>query len=222
MPGRLPSPTVRRFPRVALVVVLLAGALAGGLAARFIFPAPEPAWQLLQQGLRQTYLAPAGYEQVVERRMGPRSEREVFQVWQEGLRRKVIQLEPATRAGFTTERSALTTWTYAPELRDTLKSFTPRPPFATVPHRGILRVRHAIVEGSAVFEGQQVNVVALLSHRHVRQRFWIATGSSFVVKQERYDRQGHLLDTTVNLKVVRSRESIRKALDRPRPQGPVV
>lgn len=218
------APSLPHLRRPLLAALLVAVALAGGLTAHTYLQARDPAWRLVQQGLRQTHLAPAGYLQIVERQMGPRVEREVFQVWQDGTRRKAIQLEPVTRAGFTTERRGLTTWTYAPQVNLVLKSFTPGPPEAPRPKRPIWRVWHtrrASLEGRTAFEGRPVRVIALISQGRVRQRFWILTDPPFVVKQERYDPAGHVMDTTVNRSVTSSPASIRQALTQGKPKGPV-
>lgn len=208
-----------RLRTTLITVVLVIVALVGMASARLYYYAHDPVWRLVQHAFRQTYTTPASYLQTVERRFGPRSEREVYRIWQEGRTRRVVQTEPENRRGLTLVVKAPASWTYAPGMPVILKSFAPR--LLPFEHEGVRRLTHgpprAAVENTVVLAGTPARVIALGSRGGVRLRLWVHERSGFILRQERYNRRGELLDVTTNTQVTHNLPEIRRALATPRP-----
>ncbi|HHW14049.1 MAG TPA: hypothetical protein GXX28_03830 [Firmicutes bacterium] len=189
-----------RVPRAARVIVLaacVAFLVLVGMAAAAV---TSPEWRVVHTAFRVTYTSPASYTQVVERRFGDRSRRDEFRVWQDGGRRKVVQIAPSSRAGLTLWRDHLSEVAYAPGFQYVLKSGMPRPPHppGPVPWRLFLRRPHLTLGDAVLPGGIRTRTVVIAAGRAVRLKLWVEPTTNFILRQERYSPEGELFDVTEN------------------------
>lgn len=181
----------------------------------------SPEWRMVHTAFRVTYTSPASYTQMVERRLAGRSRRNEFRVWQDGGRRKVVQTAPSSRAGLTIWRDRLSEVAYAPGFPYVLKSGMPRPPHppGPVPWRLFLRRPHLTLGDAFLSNGVRTRTVVIAAGRVAQLKLWVDPQTNFILRQERYNRQGELFDVTENRAVFLNPPGLAAALRVATPAG---